>query len=70
MKRDELPRRDGESVTVGKMTVTRVAYRVYHLQVADNQYRSRWGTANEILTDIAYVEQTGYLPPREGKSWS
>lgn len=66
----ELPKRNGERVTVGKLTVTRVAYRVYCLTINDNPYRSRWGTATEILADIAYVEQTGYLPPREGRSWS
>lgn len=70
MKRADLPKKDGERVTVGKMTVTRIRRHVYCLTIADNPYRSRWGTGSEILTDIAYVEQTGYLPPRAGVSWS
>lgn len=59
----------GERVEVPHGTVVRVKPREYCLHPAKGGERARWGTAKEIAEDIAYLAETGVLPPAQGGRW-
>jgi hypothetical protein len=41
----------------------------YVLIDRNNRERSRWGTANEIATDVHYYMEHGHLPAPLGSRW-
>lgn len=59
----------GARVEVLHGQVTRVRPREYCLHHEHGGERARWGTAEEIAQDIAYLAETGVLPPAQGGRW-
>lgn len=59
----------GGRVPVRAGHVVRVRPREYCLHHETTRSRARWGTAEQIAEDIAYMEQYGTLPPANGSPW-
>lgn len=59
----------GAKVDVHAGYVVRVRPREYCLHHIQQHERARWGTAEQIAEDIAYLEQWGVLPKAQGGMW-
>lgn len=56
-------------INVKNGTLVRVRKREYCLRQTDPSPRARWGTAEEISEDLAYLETYGTLPRTNGGPW-
>ena len=64
---DRLP--IGGTVDVRGGYVVRVRPQEYCLHSVQIRHRARWGTAEQIAEDVAYIEAWGVLPPPNGVEW-
>jgi len=59
----------GETYTTPKGAVVRRLHHSYSLHVVGNNTHCRFGTREEILSDLATYELTGSLPHAKAPSW-
>lgn len=50
--------------------VKKVKKNLYVLHSRANQNHSRWGTKEEILKDLQFAMNSGYLPTSKSKNWA